>query len=70
MAMKEELMESFKVFDQDRLGSIGLAEMRFYLRTYGVAMSEEEVEEMLKECEPEDGSIKYEKFIDKILDRP
>lgn len=48
MAMKEELMESFKVFDQEKLGGIPVAEMRYYLRTYGVAMSEEEVEELLK----------------------
>jgi Ca2+-binding EF-hand superfamily protein len=39
MAMKEELMESFRVFDPDRLGAIPVAEMRYYLRTYGVAMS-------------------------------
>ena len=62
-------MESFRVFDQDRMGVIPLAEMRFYLRTYGIAMSEEEVEEMLKESEPEDGYVKYEKFIDKMLDK-
>lgn len=44
MAMKEELLESFRVFDSDRIGSIPTSEMRFYLRSYGVAMSEEEVE--------------------------
>lgn len=43
--------------------------MRYYLRTYGVAMNEDEVEEMLKESEPEGGYVKYEKFIDKILDK-
>jgi Ca2+-binding EF-hand superfamily protein len=32
-------------------------------------MSEEEVEELLKESEPEDGYVKYEKFIDKMLDK-
>lgn len=42
-------MESFRVFDQERMGAIPIAEMRYYLRTYGIAMSEEEVEEMLKE---------------------
>jgi Ca2+-binding EF-hand superfamily protein len=43
--------------------------MRYYLRTYGIAMNEDEVEEMIKESEPEDGNIKYEKFIDKLLDK-
>lgn len=33
-------MESFRVFDADRLGAIPLAEMRYFLRTYGIAMSE------------------------------
>lgn len=70
MAMKEELLESFRVFDPERTGTISVSEMRYYLRTYGVAMSEEEVEEMLKETEPEDGFVKYEKFIEKILDKP
>lgn len=63
-------MESFRVFDSERTGAISVSEMRYYLRSYGVAMSEEEVEEILKESEPEDGFIKYEKFIDKILDKP
>lgn len=67
--MKEELMESFRVFDLEKSGMLPVSELRFYLRSYGVAMSEEEVEEMLKECEPEDGLVKYEKFIDKILDK-
>jgi Ca2+-binding EF-hand superfamily protein len=44
MTMKEELMESFRVFDVDRNGSILVSELRYFLRTYGVAMSEEEVE--------------------------
>ena len=70
MTMKEELMESFRVFDGERLGSIPISEMRYYLRSYGIAMSEEEVEELLKESEPEEGYVKYEKFIDKLLDKP
>lgn len=69
MTMKEELMESFRVFDVDRNGSILVSELRYFLRTYGVAMSEEEVEELLKESEPEEGYVKYEKFIDKMLDK-
>lgn len=62
-------MESFRVFDPDRTGTIPLSELRYYLRTYGIAMSEEQVEELLKESEPEDGNVKYEKFIDKMLDK-
>jgi Ca2+-binding EF-hand superfamily protein len=62
-------MESFRVFDSEKTGSMLVSELRYFLRTYGVAMSEEEVEELLKESEPEDGYVKYEKFIDKMLDK-
>ena len=47
------------MFDTEKTGTLPVSEMRYYLRTYGVAMSEEEVEELLKETEPEDGTIKY-----------
>lgn len=45
-------MESFRVFDSQKTGTIPVSEMRYYLRAYGVAMSEDEVEDMLKDCEP------------------
>lgn len=32
------------MFDSEKTGSITVSEMRYYLRTYGVAMSEDEVE--------------------------
>ena len=47
------------MFDADKLGTIPVSEMRYYLRTYGIAMNEEEVEELLKESEPEEGYVKY-----------
>ena len=34
-------MEAFKVFDSDGLGSVPISEMRYYLRTYGIAMAED-----------------------------
>ena len=60
-------MESFRVFDPERNGFMLTSEFRYYMRTYGVAMPEEEVEEFLKETEPEEGYVKYEKWVDKIL---
>ena len=60
-------MESFRVFDPERNGFIPTSEFRYYMRTYGIAMPEDEVEELLKESEPEDGYVKYEKFIEKLL---
>lgn len=42
-------MKAFQVFDVHNSGSLPVSEMRYYLRTYGVAMSEEEVEDLIKD---------------------
>ena len=60
-------MQAFKVFDTENLGCIPVSEMRYYLRKYGITMPEDEVEDLLKESEPEDGYVKYEKFINNML---
>lgn len=60
-------MEAFKVFDTENLGSIPISEMRYNLRKYGISMSEDEVEDLIKDSEPEDGYVRYEKFINKML---
>ena len=60
-------MEAFRIFDTENLGSVPVSEMRYYLRSYGITMPEDEVEDLLKDSEPEDGYVKYEKFIDKLL---
>lgn len=39
--MKEELMEAFRVFDTEGLGTVPVAEMRYYLRMYGIPMAED-----------------------------
>lgn len=52
-------MESFKVFDPENKGIIPLIEFRYLMKTYGTPLSEEEVEEMIKDSEPEEGQIKY-----------
>ena len=41
--MKEELMEAFRIFDTENLGSVPVSEMRYYLRSYGITMPEDEV---------------------------
>lgn len=60
-------MEAFKVFDTENLGSIPISEMRYNLRKHGISMSEDEVEDLIKDSEPEDGYVRYEKFINKML---
>ena len=63
-------MQAFKVFDTENMGYIPVNEMRYFLRKYGINMPEDEVEDLLKDSEPEDGYVKYEKFINKLLDIP
>ncbi len=36
-------MEAFKVFDTDGLGFVPVSELRYFLRTYGISMAEDEV---------------------------
>ena len=63
-------MQAFKIFDTENMGYIPVNEMRYFLRKYGINMPEDEVEDLLKDSEPEDGYVKYEKFINKLLDIP
>ncbi len=65
--MREELTEAFRVFDPERKGFIPVIEFRYIMRSYGDKYSVEEAEEIIKECEPEEDQIKYDKFIDKLL---
>ena len=47
------------MFDDESLGAIPVNQMRYYLRKYGIAISEDEVEEILKDSEPEEGYVRY-----------
>merc|ERR1719236_202234 len=48
---EEELMEAFKVFDKDGNGFISAAELRHVMTNLGEKLTEEEVEEMIKEAD-------------------
>ena len=39
LIMKEELMESFRVFDPESTGMIPLNEFRYLMKTYGTQLS-------------------------------
>jgi len=47
---EEEIKEAFKVFDRDGNGVINASELRFVLTTLGEKLTNEEVEDMLKEA--------------------
>ena len=61
---EEELMEAFKVFDNDGNGFINIDELRQVMTNLGERLSEEEVEMMIKEADIDgDGLVNYEEFI-------
>jgi calmodulin len=61
---EEELIEAFKVFDRDGNGLISAHELRFVMTTAGEQLTDEEIEEMIREAdEDNDGYINYEEFV-------
>ena len=56
-----EIREAFKVFDKDNNGFISPAELRHVMRNLGEEMTEDEVDEMIKEGDIDgDGQVNYE----------
>ena len=50
---EEELREAFKVFDKDGNGFISAAELRHVMTNLGEKLSDAEVDEMIKEADPD-----------------
>lgn len=58
---EEEIKEAFKVFDKDGNGYISAAELRHVMTNLGEKLSENEVDEMIREADVDgDGQINYE----------
>jgi len=65
--------EAFKTFDREGQGFISSAELRHVLTFLGEKLTEEEVDEILKNTETVedlDGNIKFADFISKVLKGP
>merc|ERR1712211_176304 len=61
---EEELIEAFKVFDRDGNGFISAAELRHAMTNLGEKLTDEEVDEMIREADVDgDGQINYEEFV-------
>ena len=57
---KKELREAFKVFDKDGNGFISAAELRHVMTNLGEKLTDEEVDEMLREADIDgDGQVNY-----------
>jgi len=65
---EEEIREAFKVFDKDGNGFISAAELRHVMTHLGEKLTDEEVDEMIREADIDnDGQINYEEFVKMML---
>ena len=65
---EEELIDAFKVFDRDGNGLISAAELRHVMTNLGEKLTDEEVDEMIKEADIDgDGHINYEEFVKMMM---
>ncbi|KAI0551337.1 calmodulin [Xylaria curta] len=62
--LEEELRQAFKVFDRDNSGSISPEELRSVMASIGEKVTDEEVDEMIREADQDgDGRIDYNEFV-------
>lgn len=58
---EEEIREAFRVFDKDGNGFISAAELRHVMTSLGEKLTDEEVDEMIREADIDgDGQVNYE----------
>ena len=68
--IEDEIYNAFKVFDKEGNGLISVTELRHIMMTLGDQLTEEEIDDMLKEADNDgDGYINYEEFIKNMLTR-
>jgi calmodulin len=59
-----------QVFDKDNDGYISAAELRHVLTNIGEKLSDEEVDEMIREADIDgDGQINYEEFVKMMINK-
>ncbi|XP_065079552.1 calmodulin-like [Ochlerotatus camptorhynchus] len=70
LTREDELKEAFRIFDRNGNGLISADELRAALESFGEKMSEEELDELLREADINcDGQIDYEEFVKMITQK-
>ncbi|XP_063242505.1 calmodulin-A-like [Bacillus rossius redtenbacheri] len=65
---RQELREAFEVFDLNKDGFIGPVELRHVMRGLGRSLTDEELEEMIREADSnDDGLVSYEDVIQLLV---
>ncbi len=65
---EEELLEAFKVFDKDGNGFITASELRNVMTSIGEKLTDEEVDEMIREADLDrDGQINHREFVKMMM---
>jgi calmodulin len=68
--IEDELIEAFKIFDKEGNGLIPSSEFKHIMLTLGERLSDDEVEEMIKEADYRgEGFINYHEFVKILLSR-
>lgn len=68
--IEEELTEAFKIFDKEGNGHIESSEFRHLMLTLGEKLSDDEIDEMIKEADPRnEGYINYRDFVKLMLSK-
>ena len=64
MSGEEEILEGFRVFDQDDDGFISADELRHVMVNLGEKYTDEKVNDMIREADADgDGQVNYEEFV-------
>ncbi|KAI0987330.1 hypothetical protein GJ496_004059 [Pomphorhynchus laevis] len=67
---EEEIREAFRVFDKDGNGFISAAELRHVMTNLGEKLTDEEVDEMIREADIDgDGQVNYEEFVTMMMSK-
>ncbi len=66
--VEEELLKAFKIFEKDGSGYISASELRGVMTTLGEKLTDEEIEDLIKEADIDsDGMINYHEFVKMML---